>query len=124
MPIFNSLSQSKLSPTQIYEMERKMEADITEGLWEVRKRIITDVVNSYSDRLLDMQTFHELAIEIGSTLDNRGVGDVEREMDAVYCFLGRIFKDRLPVSRYMTVPGVEALKKLIGPYWKVDFITE
>ena len=78
-----------------------MEADIAEGLWEVRKRIITDVVNSYSDRLLDMQTFHELAIEIGSTLDNRGVGDVEREMDAVYCFLGRIFKDRLPAQYSM-----------------------
>ena len=61
MPIVNSLSQSKLSPTQIYEMERKMEADITEGLWEVRKRIITDVVNSYSDRLLDMQTFHDIS---------------------------------------------------------------
>ena len=101
-----------------------MEVDIAEGLWEVRKRIITDIINSYSDKLLDMQTFHDLAIEIGSTLDNRGVGDVEREMDAVYCFLGYIFKDKLPVSRYMTTQGVEALKQLIGPYWKVDFITE
>lgn len=112
---------SHLTPTQLAQIERDMEVEIMQGVWDLRKKFMVDVVNAHADDLLTVGTIHQMALEIAAVMDANYIGHMKNEMDAIYCFLANIFSDKIvcPMG-WTSYDSTEALKAYIGPYWEVD----
>lgn len=119
--IESSDDMSHLTPVQLAHIERDMEVEIMQGIWDLRKKFMTDVVNAHAGDLLNVGTIHQIALEIASVMASNYIGHVKNEMDAIYCFLANIFSDKIvcPMS-WTSFDSTEALKSYIGPYWEVD----
>lgn len=119
--IESSDDMSHLTPVQLANIERDMEVEIMQGIWDLRKKFMTDVVNAHAGDLLNVGTIHQIALEIASVMAANYIGHVKNEMDAIYCFLANIFSDKIvcPMS-WTSYDSTEALKAYIGPYWEVD----
>ena len=112
---------SHLTPTQLAQIERDMEVEIMQGVWDLRKKFMVDVVNTHAGDLLNVGTIHQMALEIAAVMGANYIGHVKNEMDAIYCFLANIFSDKIvcPMS-WTSSDSIEALKAYIGPYWEAD----
>ena len=92
-----------------------------QGVWDLRKQFMTEVVNRHAGDLVTVGTIHQIALEIAAVMAANYIGHVKNEMDAIYCFLANIFSDKIvcPMS-WTSYDSTEALKSYIGPYWEVD----